>query len=132
MKNNKRDEKEDTENKTSGTKILLGLVGASIVAFGGFCTNLYLEHKTQEQEIKRNLAPNAFYFGKKPSKYEMQRSSILYNEDIDKDGKYESVLEFKIKQDGEEKTISTIIEKQNQEIKLRRYGLVNGKIKYSK
>jgi hypothetical protein len=130
MEDDKREvnEKESLENKTLGTKILLGLVGVCILTLGGFCTNLYLEHKSQEREIKRNLAPNAVYFGKKPSKYSMHKSSILYNEDLNKDGKYESVLEFKINEQNKDNVYYRLVEKKNQEINLRKFKVVTKSI----
>lgn len=102
--------------------LLVGLLG-----LGGIACSLANRIIYQKTEVRENLAPHAIHieqdaFGFGPS------SVSTANLDVNGDGKYESVMDFKNPQTGNPER--RLIEIYGDQVRIRPYKVVDGQIRY--
>ena len=109
----------------AATSVFVGLGYVGFMAYMAVQSrNQFEDHKTK---IERNLAPNAVYF-KSNMVGETDFKVRGLNEDVNRDGTYESVLKFVNPLTGNVE--SRLIEREGNSIRLRKFEVVNGEINY--
>ena len=119
----------DLESRTNGSTIFKFLLPVALVASIGIPLGLVGYSWKQHSEIKKNLAPNGLYIRSTALGDTSQDFQVAgVNEDVNGDGIYESVLKFV--NPLTRQVESRIIERDSNNIRLRKYEIVNGQIRY--
>ncbi len=123
----------ETRTKTPST---FSKVIVSVMMGGTFVTLMYFGHlgrqqmKHDEEVRKYYLAPNAISIKINDQRYRLRDFGVIIGvpKDVNGDGIYESVMKFvnPITREIE----SRIIERDGDQVKIRKYEVVNGQIKY--